>query len=136
MIPWRREWQPTPVFLPRELHGQRSLVGYSPWHCKESDMTKQLSTHVIYVYIQILLTRHWKATQSIKNENREQDNEKHNVMTKQTGHFCIAPSAEGGHLNSSQTRSGKNVHLIGGDKTVIQTSSYSSVSASSSISLF
>ena len=35
-IPWRREWQPTPVFLPGESHGQRSLVGYSPWCCKES----------------------------------------------------------------------------------------------------
>ena len=30
-IPWRREWQPTPVLLPGEFHGQRSLVGYSPW---------------------------------------------------------------------------------------------------------
>ena len=30
-IPWRRAWQPTPVFLPGEPHGQRSLVGYSPW---------------------------------------------------------------------------------------------------------
>ena len=30
-IPWIREWQPTPVFLPREFHGQRSLAGYSPW---------------------------------------------------------------------------------------------------------
>ena len=30
-IPWRREWQPTPVFLPGEFRGQRSLVGYSPW---------------------------------------------------------------------------------------------------------
>jgi len=30
-IPWRREWQPTPVFLPGEFHGQRSLAGYSPW---------------------------------------------------------------------------------------------------------
>ena len=30
---------PTPVFLPREFHGQRSLVGYSPWGCKESDTT-------------------------------------------------------------------------------------------------
>ena len=29
--PWRREWQPTAVFLPRKSHGQRSLVGYSPW---------------------------------------------------------------------------------------------------------
>ena len=30
-IPWRREWQPTPVFLPGKSHGQRSLAGYSPW---------------------------------------------------------------------------------------------------------
>jgi len=36
-FPWRREWQPTPVFLPGEFHGQRSLVGYSPWSHKESD---------------------------------------------------------------------------------------------------
>ena len=36
-IPWRRAWQPTPV-LPGESHGQRSLVGYSPWGHKESDM--------------------------------------------------------------------------------------------------
>ena len=42
--PWvgRREWQPTPVFLPGELHGQRSLVGYNPWSCKESDTTEWL----------------------------------------------------------------------------------------------
>ena len=32
-LPQRREWLPTPVFLPREFRGQRSLVGYSPWHC-------------------------------------------------------------------------------------------------------
>ena len=36
-IPWRRKWQPTPVFLPGKSHRQRSLVGYSPWGCKESD---------------------------------------------------------------------------------------------------
>ena len=42
--PWRRKWQPTPVFLPGEPQGQRSLMGYSPWGCKESDMTEQLST--------------------------------------------------------------------------------------------
>ena len=40
--PWRREWQPTPVFLPGEFHGQRNLVDYSPWGRKESDTTKQL----------------------------------------------------------------------------------------------
>ena len=33
-IPWRREWQPTPVFLPGESRGQGSLVGYSPWGCR------------------------------------------------------------------------------------------------------
>ena len=39
-IPWRRKWQPTPVFLPGESHGQRSLAGYSPYGCKESDTTE------------------------------------------------------------------------------------------------
>ena len=38
-IPWRRAQQPTPVFWPGEFHGQRSLAGYSPWGCKESDRT-------------------------------------------------------------------------------------------------
>ena len=37
--PWGREWQPIPVFLPGKRHGQRSLAGYSPWDCKESDTT-------------------------------------------------------------------------------------------------
>ena len=41
---WRRVWQPTPVFLPGESHGQRSLVLYSPWGHKESDTTEWLST--------------------------------------------------------------------------------------------
>ena len=36
-IPWRRKWQPTPVFLPGESHGQRRLAGYSPWGGKELD---------------------------------------------------------------------------------------------------
>ena len=41
-----RERQPTPVFLPGEFHGQRSLAGYSPWGCKELDTTEQLThTH-------------------------------------------------------------------------------------------
>ena len=39
-IPWRRAWQLTPVSLPGESHGQRSLVGYSPRGCKELDMTE------------------------------------------------------------------------------------------------
>ena len=44
-IPWRREWQPTPVFLPGEFHGQRRLVGCSPWGHMELDMTEWL-THL------------------------------------------------------------------------------------------
>ena len=42
-IPWRREWQPTPVFLPGEFHGERSLaaMGYCHWGCKESDTTER-----------------------------------------------------------------------------------------------
>ena len=40
---WRREWQPTPVFLPGESHGQRSLADYSSWGCKESDTTEELT---------------------------------------------------------------------------------------------
>ena len=39
----RRKWQLTPVFLPVKSHGQRCLVGYSPWGCKELDKTEQLA---------------------------------------------------------------------------------------------
>ena len=42
VVPGRREWQPTPVFLPGKFHGPRSLVSYSPWGHKKSDMTEQL----------------------------------------------------------------------------------------------
>ena len=40
--PWRREWQPTPVFWPREFHREGSLKGYSPWGYKELDTTDLL----------------------------------------------------------------------------------------------
>ena len=39
-MPWRKAWEPTPVFLPGEFHGQRSLMGFSPWGHKELDMTE------------------------------------------------------------------------------------------------
>ena len=45
-IPWRRAWLPTPVFLPGESHGQRSLTGYSPRSCKQSDRLSNWHTHV------------------------------------------------------------------------------------------
>ena len=49
-IPWIRKWQPTPgvawrIFLPGESHGQRSLMGYSPWSCKELETTEQLNNN-------------------------------------------------------------------------------------------
>ena len=44
-IPWKRAWQPTPVFFPGEAHGQRSLVVYSPYGHKESDRT-EVTEHI------------------------------------------------------------------------------------------
>ena len=40
--PWRRKWQPAPVLLPEKFHGRRNLVDFSPWGCKESDMTEHV----------------------------------------------------------------------------------------------
>ena len=45
LVSWRRQWHPTPVFLPGKSHGWRSLVGCSPWGREESDMTEQLHFH-------------------------------------------------------------------------------------------
>ena len=60
-IPWRREWQPTPVFLPVKPHEQKSLAGYSPWDHKESDTTEQLST-MIHFAVQQELIQHCNLT--------------------------------------------------------------------------
>ena len=69
-ISWRREWLPTLVFLPGKSHGQRSLVGYSPWGRKESDMTEQLHinkhTHIKFFFKKAgcwLLTIYQHATE-------------------------------------------------------------------------
>ena len=53
-IPWRKEWLPTPVFLPGGSYGQRSLVGYSPRGCKESDRTERLTLSHFHVSIVFL----------------------------------------------------------------------------------
>ena len=49
-VPWRRKWQPTPVFLPGKFHGQKSLVGYSPWGHKESDTAEHACRLDTYTY--------------------------------------------------------------------------------------
>ena len=54
-IAWRRKWQPTPVFLLGESHGRRSLGGYSPQGCKESDTTERLHFH-FHCFPQLLST--------------------------------------------------------------------------------
>ena len=55
--PWRRKWQPTPLLLHRKFHGWRSLVGYSPWGRRESDMTERLQFHHLSnLQIKTLLT--------------------------------------------------------------------------------
>ena len=66
-IPWRRKWQPTPVFLPGKSHGWRSLVGYSPWGCRESDMTERLHFHyTLFIVIMNIgcipfVVQYWKV---------------------------------------------------------------------------
>ena len=50
---WRRQWHPTPVLLPGKSHGQRRLVGCSPWGRAESDMSEQL-------HFQFSLFMHWR----------------------------------------------------------------------------
>ena len=66
---WRSKWQPTPIFFPREFHGQRRLVGYNPCGCKESDTTEsglalpsspyahftweEIETHTLIIWIKL-----------------------------------------------------------------------------------
>ena len=66
-IPWRRARQPTPVFLPGEFHGLRSLVGYGLLGCKESDTTEQL-THT-HTYLGKKLTSHRRPEAFMKESN-------------------------------------------------------------------
>ena len=73
--PWRRKWQPTPVFLPGESHGRRSLVGYSPQGRKKSDTTERLHFHFHFHYAISIPQRDetthlqcYKAEQRLKEE--------------------------------------------------------------------
>ena len=53
--PWKRKWQPTPVFLPGEPQGQKRLAGYSPWGHKESDTTEQLTLSYLHMDEPVIL---------------------------------------------------------------------------------
>ena len=56
-MPWRREWLLTPAFLSGEFHGQRSLAGYNPRGCKESDMTMQLTHSCLSLSLRLRKTK-------------------------------------------------------------------------------
>ena len=58
-IPWRRKWQPTPVLLPGKFHRQRSLVGYSPWGCKELNTTEQLNLILQVISVPLSIFSNW-----------------------------------------------------------------------------
>ena len=74
-IPWRREWQSIPVFLPGESHGQRSLAGYSPWGHKELDTTERL-THTpetfFYKMCRTSMTTHMQQSTRLKSKEQTQ----------------------------------------------------------------
>ena len=65
-IPWRRDWQPILVFLPREFHVKRSLAGYSPWGHKESDTTEWLTLSLSMTFPEFQ-----GAVQTVANQGRE-----------------------------------------------------------------
>ena len=67
---WRKKWQPTPEFLPGKSHGQRNLVGYSPWDHKELDMTEQLHTWLLLLLTQYIFFSCLFALTEIKFQKR------------------------------------------------------------------
>ena len=107
--PWRREWQPTPVFLPGEFHGRRSLVGYSPWGHKESDTTERLSTsfqrrfrkHFLWAAFKELIIlwkrRHVYKTRQSEESNRDRSRDAEGLISykapSRAGLICALTSA-------------------------------------------
>ena len=69
--PRRRAWQSTPVFLPGESHGQRSLAGYSPWGRKESDMT-EVTSHIGNTCIKVPTCWHLALLGKVENSSEQE----------------------------------------------------------------
>ena len=70
-LSWRRAWQPTPVFLLGESHGQRSLAGYSPCGPKQSDTTEQLCT-CVHVHTHTHTQSFGKSTEIMSNSRKRE----------------------------------------------------------------
>ena len=66
-VPWRRKWQPTPVFFPGEFHGQMSPVGYNTWGHKKLDMTERLIHSFFFLFALMLLVREKDFRKKTKN---------------------------------------------------------------------
>ena len=95
-IPSTRKWQHTPVFLPRKPHGQRSLVGYSPWGCKESDTTERLSHRRIknwylsWVHAEHTKCQHFCAAESVRSNTWKSDTSWPTLVPK-VSHTLLIP---------------------------------------------
>ena len=71
-FPWRRKWQPTPLFLPGKSHGRRSPVDYSPWGSKELNTTERLHFNDVHAWFfawQRDLTEDHGRSQALKSNN-------------------------------------------------------------------
>ena len=87
-IPWRRKWLPTSVFLPGEFHGQRNLVGYSPWGRKELDTTEWLTrTYLLSNLNKSHLSIH-PLSQHLSNFSRPQNHLEANPLALPQSFWC------------------------------------------------
>ena len=103
---WRRKRQPTPVILPGRFHGLRSLVGYSPWGCKESDMTEQLHSHhsgIIWASLVAQMVKNLPAMQATwippkgwKDPSLDQEDPLEKGMAYPLQYSCLENSMHGG----------------------------------------
>ena len=122
-IPWRREWQPTAVFLPGQSHGQRSLGDYSPLGCKESDTTTDACTQVFSRVELPKSLRGWELFQNNRNDpwrlKRVETNNNCKRWTRQESHRWrvtektkVAPGTEeaGSHLACGLGRMAFSLH--------------------------
>ena len=110
-VPWRRKWQPTPVFLPGKSHGQRSLARHSPWGCKRvrhNLATKQQKYNNFLGSLPGKLGREWESQDQEGEETQQGYNLRQSPVawlhrgTLECKSYLIAPARELG-LSSSRT---------------------------------
>jgi len=111
-IPWRRQWQPTPVFLPGKCYGQRRLASYSPWGCRVGHDWVTEPTHT-HSFQQLPLAISWKLTMSYNFLIKRNLWLQHNVWTPQSWYFIssvIWPQFHANHLNKIYDPAKRNQH--------------------------